>query len=138
MRLLLFFGWGFARDFVFESVEASFGNTLQDLKQAHSISNHARLSSQSTASVASRGAHSGVNFLGGGWYLAFLLLTGTLARAAAPTNDNFADSILFTNSSTNSLSITRWLQLRQESRYILRPQPEIRYGGRGSLQVMVG
>jgi hypothetical protein len=42
-----------------------------------------------------------MSFLGWGWYLAFLLLTGTLATVGAPTNDNFADSILFTNSSTN-------------------------------------
>src|SRR5688572_27510366 len=69
--------------------------------QSPSISDHGKLSSRSTPSVASRRAHAGMNFPGGGWYLAFLLLTGALATGAVATNDNFAGSVSFTNSSTN-------------------------------------
>ena len=62
------------------------------------------VSSRFKDSVFSKGTQSGLSFLGGGWCLAFLLLAGTWKSGAAPTNDNFADSILFTASSTNFIA----------------------------------
>jgi hypothetical protein len=71
------------------------------LRIAKVIMTRAEAPSWSTAWFSSRGAHAGLNFLGGGCYLTLLLLAGALKTIGAPANDYFADSISFTASSTN-------------------------------------